>query len=68
LQGFERLDSFTHAGAADGQFFSQVLFGGQAFAGFHVSVLDQIEDVLDDLGRDGLSANQAGTLQIVCTA
>jgi hypothetical protein len=63
LERFERLDGFTHTSAADGKFFGQLLFGGEAFAGLDLPFFNQVQNVIDNLGGDGLLANQAYILR-----
>lgn len=63
LERFKRLDGFTNASAADGEFFGQLLFGGKSLARLDLTFFDEVKDVVDDLGSNGLLADQAVILQ-----
>ena len=63
LQGFERLHGFADASAAYRELFGQLLFRGKTFPGFDLSLFNEVQNVVDDLGCDGLLTDQAGILQ-----
>lgn len=63
LKRFERLDGFTNAGPADGELFGQLLFGGKSFAGLDLSFFNEVKNVVDYLGCNGLLTDQTVILQ-----
>jgi len=59
LERLKRLDRFSDASPADLKLFRQLFFRRQAFARLDLPFSNEIENVINDLGGDGLSSNQA---------
>src|ERR1700733_1546194 len=61
MERFQRLDRFPYAGPADAKFFRQLFLGRQALARLHLFFFDEFKNIVDDLGGNRLSADQANT-------